>query len=156
MNWNWQQKALVEAEFPTGASVRLTIGSISTYEKGVYNALLQEARNLVKERYGVEVEIYLAYDKPEQISEWNRYYDRAVMLATLLKVETKADADAEWEVSELPDEWRNIDTSAKSIPIDLANQWVVEAQNLNPGQFLIRPGDDEKKSVKVSSNKLPS
>ena len=156
MNWNWQQKALVEAEFPTGASVRLTIGSISTYEKGVYNALLQEARNLVKERYGVEVEIYLAYDKPEQISEWNRYYDRAVMLATLLKVETKADADAEWEVSELPDEWRNIDTSAKSIPIDLANQWVVEAQNLNPGQFLIRPGDDEKKSVKVSSSKLPS
>lgn len=156
MNWNWQQKALVEAEFPTGASVRLTIGSISTYEKGVYNALLQEARNLVKERYGVEVEIYLAYDKPERISEWNRYYDRAVMLATLLKVETKADADAEWEVSELPDEWRNIDTSAKSIPIDLANQWVVEAQNLNPGQFLIRPGDDEKKSVKVSSNKLPS
>ena len=156
MNWNWQQKALVEAEFPTGASVRLTIGSISTYEKGVYNALLQEARNLVKERYGVEVEIYLAYDKPERIGEWNRYYDRAVMLATLLKVETKADADAEWEVSELPDEWRNIDTSAKSIPIDLANQWVVEAQNLNPGQFLIRPGDDEKKSVKVSSNKLPS
>ena len=156
MNWNWQQKALVEAEFPTGASVRLTIGSISTYEKGVYNALLQEARNLVKERYGVEVEIYLAYDKPERIGEWNRYYDRAVMLATLLKVETKADADAEWEVSELPDEWRNIDTSAKSIPIDLANQWVVEAQNLNPGQFLIRPGDDEKKSVKVSSSKLPS
>lgn len=156
MNWNWQQKALVEAEFPTGAQVRLTLGSISTYEKGVYNALLQEARNLVKERYGVEVEIYLAHDSPERISEWNAYYNRAVMLATLLRVEAREDANAEWETTELPPEWRNIDTSAKSIPIDLANQWIVEAQNLNPGQFLVRPGDDEKKSVKVSSSRLPS
>lgn len=156
MNWNWQQKALVEAEFPTGAQVRLTLGSISTYEKGVYNALLQEARSLIKERYEVEVEIYLAHDKPERLNEWSRYYDRAVMLATLLKVEAREGANAEWEVTELPAEWRDITTFAKSIPIDLANQWLVEAQNLNPGQFLVRPGDDEKKSVKVSSSKLPS
>ena len=156
MNWNWQQKALVEAEFPTGAAVRLTLGSISTYEKGVYSALLQEARDLIKARYGAEAKDYLADNDPERLSEWGNYHNRAVMLATLLKVETKEDADAEWQATELPPEWRSIETFAKSIPIDLANQWVVEAINLNPGQFLALPGDDEKKSVKVSSSKLPS
>jgi hypothetical protein len=129
----------------------LTIGSISTYEKGVYNAFLQEARDLIKERYGAEAKDYLADNDPERLSEWGNYHNRAVMLATLLKVETKEDADAEWQATELPPEWRGIETFAKSIPIDLANQWVVEAINLNPGQFLALPGDDEKKASRSAA-----
>lgn len=156
MNWNWQQKALVEAEFPTGAQVRLTLGAVSTYEKGVYEALLQEGRELIKDRYGEDAKNYLVGNDPERLKEWSSYHDRAVMLSTLLKVETRDSADGEWEVTELPSEWRDIKTCIKSIPVDLENQWVVEAIRLNPGQFLTLPGDDEKKSVKVSSSKLPS
>ena len=102
MNWNWQQKALVEAEFPTGAQVRLTLGAVSSYEIGVYNALLREARELIKERHGAEAKDYLADDDPIRLNEWGNYHNRAVMLATLLKVEGRDSAEAEWEVTELP------------------------------------------------------
>lgn len=156
MNWNWQQRAQIEAEFPTGAQVRLTLGAVSSYEIGVYNALLREARDLIRERHGAEAKDYLANDDPIRLNEWGNYHNRAVMLATLLKVEARETANAEWVATELPPDWRNIETFAKSIPIDLANQWLVEAINLNPGQFLALPGDDEKKSVKVSSNRLPN
>lgn len=156
MNWNWQQRAQIEAEFPTGAQVRLTLGAVSSYEVGVYNALLREARDLIRERHGAEAKDYLADDDPIRLNEWGNYHNRAVMLATLLKVEGRDSAEAEWEVTELPADWRAIETFAKSIPIDLANQWLVEAINLNPGQFLALPGDDEKKSVKVSSSRLPN
>ena len=156
MNWNWQQRAQIEAEFPTGAQVRLTLGAVSSYEIGVYNALLREARELIKERHGAEAKDYLANDDPIRLNEWGNYHNRAVMFACLLKVEGRDSAEAEWEVVDLPEEWRNIETFAKSIPVDLANQWLVEAIRLNPGQFLALPGDDEKKSVKVSSSRLPN
>jgi len=156
VNWNWQQKAQIEAEFPTGAQVRLTICSVSSYEIGVYNALLREARDLIKERNGAEAKDYLAGNDPDRLNEWGNYHNRAVMLATLQKVECRESADADWEVTELPQEWRDINTFSRAIPVDLSNQWVVEAIRLNPGQFLTLPGDDEKKGVRVSSKVLLS
>lgn len=154
MNWNWQQKALVEAEFPTGAQLRLTLGAVSSYDVGTYNALLHEAREFIKEQHGITAQEYLQKDDPARRLEWGDYHGRAVMLACLLSVEAREDADKEWETTELPAEWRDIRTFRKAIPPDLLNRWFVAAIDLNPGQFLDLPGDDEKKGVRVSSSRL--
>lgn len=152
--WQWQEKARVVVTFPNGAEARLTVVSASGYELGVYQTLMREARDHIKQTYGVEAVKFLENATPDRLAEWGRYHQRAIMLSTLAKVETKETADAEWTIDHLPDAWTAINTFDRAIPGTLFDEWLQAALDLNPGQFLELPGDSEKKFVRVSSSRL--
>ena len=152
--WQWQDKAFVTATFPNGAEVRLTVVSASGYELGVYQALMREARDYIKQTYHVEAVKFLENASPDALAEWGRYHQRAILFGTLSTVETKENADSEWIIDQLPDEWKAITTFDRAIPGALYDEWLQTALDLNPGQFLELPGDSEKKFVRVSSNRL--
>lgn len=152
--WQWQDKSLVVVTFPNGAEVRLTVVSASGYELGVYQGLMREARDHIKQTYGVDAVEFLKDATPERLAEWGRYHQRAILFGVLSKVETKENADGEWVIDQLPDEWKTITTFDRAIPGTLYDEWLQTALDLNPGQFLELPGDSEKKFVRVSSSRL--
>ena len=170
--WQWQDKTHVIASLPSGAQIRLTIGACSGYENGIYSALMQESRVHIKETYDDSppkenatsdelhkaltafVSKWIADATPEQLQEWSRYHQRAIMLSTLLSVDTRENKDDEWKRDELPDEWRSIATFSRTIPAMLYDEWLTAAVDLNPGQFIDLPSDKGKKNVKVTSSKL--
>lgn len=152
--WQWQDKAFVTATFPNGAELRLTVVSASGYELGVYQTLMREARDHIKQTFGMDAVEFLKDADPERLAGWGRCHQRAIMFGVLSKVETKESADAEWIVDSLPDEWRAITTFDRAIPGTLYDEWLQTALDLNPGQFLELPGDSEKKFVRVSSSRL--
>ena len=152
--WDWQERTAVEATLPNGAQIRLTVGACSGYEDAVYEALLREARTYVKDTYGVEATAFVADGNPEHLAEWGLLHQRAVMLGSLLKTETRASEADEWQKDELPLTWRGIATFARAIPAPLYDQWLAAAVALNPGQFYKLTGDDQKKGVQVNVTRL--
>lgn len=152
--WQWQEKTHVIADFPNGAQIRLTIGACSGYESGVYGAFMQEARNYVKEIYGVDSSDFLDNATPEQLVEWSCYYQRSIMLSCLLAVESRQDESSEWKPDELPDEWRSIHTFAKAVPFRLFNDWLRTCYELNPGVFNSTDDDGKKKYVRSNVVRL--
>lgn len=170
--WQWQDKTQVIADFPNGAQLRLTIGACSGYENGLYSAYMQEARNYIKDIHDTSapnvdmtpeesrkalntfVSKWLADATPEQLAEWSRYHQRAIILACLLKAESRESEADEWRSDELPLEWRSIVTFDRAIPALLYDRWLTAAIELNPGQFIALDGDDLKKNVRVTETKL--
>lgn len=152
--WQWQDKTHVIADFPNGARIRLTVGACSGYENGVYSALMQEARTYIKDTHGVEAAKFIENATPEQLQEWSQYHQRAIMLSTLLSVETRENEADEWKHDELPDEWRSIAVFARAIPSALYDEWLTTAIDLNPGQFIQLASDEGKKNVKVNARRL--
>ena len=116
--------------------------------------IMREARDHIKQTYNVDAVEFLKDATPDRLAEWGRYHQRAILFGVLSKVETKENADGEWVIDQLPDEWKTITTFDRAIPGTLYDEWLQTALDLNPGQFLELPGDSEKKFVRVSSNRL--
>lgn len=154
--WQWQEKTTVLADFPNGAQIRLTIGACSGYENGIFSNLMNETRAYIKDTYGVDAVSFLETATAEQLAEWSRYHQRAIMLSTLLTTETRESEEGEWTRDELPIEWRAINTFARAIPAPLYDAWLTAAIDLNPGQFIQLDSDEGKKSVKVTKVELPN
>lgn len=152
--WDWQEKATITTSFPNGAQLRLTICAASGYELGVYQALMREARAHVRDTYGVEASQFVNDEIAEHLAEWGQFHQRAIMLSALLTVETKENDESEWTKDELPEDWRSIATFARAIPGTLYDEWLSLALDLNPGQFITLPGDDQKKAVSVNVARL--
>lgn len=152
--WQWQDKTHVIADFPNGAQIRLTIGACSGYENGLHAAYTREIGQHIKDIYGIDELEFIKTATQEQRTELGCYYQRAIMLATLLAVETRETENDEWKPDELPAEWRAIATFSRNVPISLFDLWLVAAVELNPGVFIRQDTDDEKKIVRANAQKL--
>ena len=155
--WDWRHSEPVEATFPNGMQIRLTVATVSEREKGVYQTLLNEGRRLARERQGVEPSEVFADEGNEQyverVTEFTWYHQRAYMLAALIRVETKL-PDGEWQDDKLPEEWRNIETFAESIPAPLFEAWSMAVVDLNPMLFGVAADTESKNAVRVTWHAL--
>ena len=161
LNIDWYQESFVVFELPDGGQIRLTCATCSEYDLAVYRSLLGQAQDYLAEQYKLDFAA-IARGQAQMnghFHEWDALRDWAANLAAFRKAEQRADADGEWAVVELPDEWRQPATGLRTIPATIMRAWSGLVSDLNPGMFSTLQSETAKKNVRVietpSTNSAP-
>lgn len=155
--WQWKLQEAIEAVFPNGAMVRLTIGTCSHKRLGKFNSMMAEGRQYAIANNNIDPVVALG-DQSEDaqkgfVEDYIIYLQRAAMLTALDKVETKA-PEGEWQADELPEDWQNLETFADAIPDVVYEKWYALANELNPGRFSVATDDAAKNGVRLIGSAL--
>ncbi len=146
--WEWDQERVIETTLPSGAEIRLTVGWLSGYQNALYKTLSGQMFKHAKEKFGLEPMEFLEADTGNDISprslKFASMWQRCWMLAALRKVEVKP-VDGEWQESELPPSWTDMDGFVYAVPTDLYEEWRDTVIELNPQLFSINQSEPEKK-----------
>lgn len=143
--WEFDAERVIESVLPNGTPIRVTVGWLSGYQTALWRVLRSEAVVHSIDKYGEDPMAVLDDEAPlsEKRTEVQSWFERAIMLSALRKVEVKQ--DGEWLETELPESWRNVTTFKFSIPEDLQLKWRDASIDLNPQIFSVKQDEDEKK-----------
>lgn len=146
---NWQQASTVSmfvSDGETEQEYRLTFGTCSNFDIGMYNRRRNKVYDQMRATYGDD---WISND--EAMVMQGIMVAHAVFLAGLKKVEVK-DGDT-WTETKLPESWYDAKSFATDVPagmIDTLTQAVIEAGN-PPRLFSYLPvGDEEKKALRLT------
>ena len=146
---NWQQTStvsLVASDGEAEQEYRLTFGTCSNFDIGMYSQRRRKVFELMRTTYGDDW-----IGKDEAMVLQGIMIAHAVFLAGLKKVEAK---DGEtWTETKLPDSWYDAQRFATDVPagmIDTLTEAVIDAGN-PPRLFSYLPaGDEEKKALRLT------
>jgi hypothetical protein len=150
---NWQQTSAVSmivSDGETEQEYRLTFGTCSNYDIGLFNRRRRKAFAYMSETYGDE---WLQND--EALVLHPLMVTHAMILAALKKVEVK-DGD-NWIEAKLTDAWYDAKRFAYEVPagmIDTLTEAVLEAGNPARLFSYVAIGDEEKKVLRLTVKPL--
>lgn len=146
---NWQQTStvsLVASDGETEQEYRLTFGTCSNFDIGLFNRRRSKVYELMRATYGDE---WIKND--DALVLQGLMIAHAVILAGLKKVETKGDND--WADAKLPDAWYDAQRFAYEVPagmIDTLTDAVLAAGNPARLFSYLPAGDEEKKVLRLT------
>ena len=146
--WEWDRERVIEEVLPSGASIRLTVGWLSGYQNALYKTMARQMFAHAQEKFGFEPSEFLEAEEKAGMSplgmKFSSMWQRCWMLAGLRKVEVKA-IGGEWQESELPPSWTDIDKFTYAVPSNIYEPWRDAVIELNPQLFSVNQSEPEKK-----------
>lgn len=146
---NWQQTStvsLVASDGETEQEYRLTFGTCSNLDIGVFNRRRFKTYDRMKELYGEE---WFSNDEGQALNMI--MVNHAMIMSSLKCVEVRG-GDT-WTETKLPDAWYDAERFAKEVPagvVDPLLAAVIEAGNPLRIFSFVPAGDEEKKVLRLT------
>lgn len=149
------RRAALAAGLQPVTQVRITVGTLSAYQYGKYEAYRRQFRAWIEEETGQPTAAALETPAGQNMIELGLQWARA--RAAMIRLETRQtgrlddDDDAgPWNEISPPATWDTPAGYLREIPADLAETLAEAAEDANPGLFVPAMDDDAKKNGGIS------